>query len=138
MKTSLILKTIAAASAVSCAVPAGAQPAAPGMHAPLRPEHASGVSGDVSAEPQGAGTRVNVTFSGRVLPRHQALTLMSGAECTDRLSRSAKRIALNPVHGRVSSTLVAIPFSAFRSQSFVVDVREATAAASQSEACGRI
>lgn len=137
MSTSPKIICLVAGFALLWTAPANAQTPTPAMRATLQAQHASGIRGSVSAAPQGAGTKVQVTFS-TPLATSKALTLMSGEQCTDVLHESATTIALNPPQGRVSSTIVAIPFSAFSSRTYVVDIRNATANANQAEACARI
>lgn len=132
--------TLLTGAALLWATPAGAQTPTPtpAMKATLQAQHLSRITGSVRAEPEGNYTRVTVTFNAPAPSGPQALTLHTGAECTDRLNRTASSITLNPPQGRISSTIVQIPFSAFRSQSYIVDIRNATANAALAQACGRI
>ena len=132
--------SLVAGAALFWAAPAGAQTPTPtpAMKATLQARHLSRITGSLRAEPAGKFTRVTVIFNAPAPSAPQALTLHSGAQCTDLLDRTASSITLNPPQGRVSSTIVQIPFSAFRSQSYVVDIRNATANAALAQACGRI
>jgi hypothetical protein len=138
--TSIARSTLALAGlALVWAMPANAQTPTPtpAMRATILARHISRITGSVTATPKGAGTMVTVRFRGPLPTGPEALTLMSGADCTDVLQHSARSIALNPPQGPVSSTLIAIPFSAFTSGSYVVDIRNATARANQADACAR-
>ena len=131
---------LVAAAALLAVMPAAAQTPNP-LPARLATIQAkrvlSKIAGTVRAEPEGQGrTRVTVMFNAPP-PAPQALTLMNGSQCTDHLDRSANLIALNPPQGRMSSTVVNIPFSAFRSRSYMVDIRNATTQADLEEACAR-
>jgi hypothetical protein len=115
-----------------------AQTASPSaaLLATLEARNASRVHGKVSVTPQGSGSMVNIMFSGPLLG-DQTLTLMSGADCNDLNRRAATTVPLNAINGSVSRTLVAIPFSAFASRHFIVDVRDATSRAQLAESCAR-
>lgn len=108
----------------------------PAMRATLEASHLSGLRGSVSVTPQGAGSMVHVDLSGQAVSS-ESLTLMKGSECQDVVRRSATVAPLKPITGHVSNTLVAIPFSAFSSGKFVIDVRS-TARAQQVAACARL
>jgi hypothetical protein len=131
--------TLLAGAVILCTVPAVAQTPTPtpAMKATIQARHISRITGSVRAEPEGKFTRVTVMFNAPRPTSPQALTLMNGAQCTDRLNRTASMIALNPPQGNVSSTIVQIPFSAFSSGSYVVDIRNATSNAQLAEACAR-
>jgi hypothetical protein len=111
---------------------------APAVRATLEARHGSGIAGSVSVTPHGTASLVTVTMRSPVDRRSRALTLMDGRDCSDAVRRDVTVATLNPVAGRVSRTVVAIPFRAFSSRSFVVDVRDATASAQRNEACGRL
>lgn len=110
----------------------------PAMRATLQARHGSAMTGNVSVTPHGANSMVTVTLSKPRSGASHALTLISGSDCADALRRTPRAVTLNPANGQVSHTLVAIPFDAFSSHTFAVDVRDATGAAGQLEACGRL
>jgi hypothetical protein len=128
--------SIGLASAQTSA-PKAAHTHSPDITVPLQERHGSGIHGTVTLHPQGKKTMVDVSmFSG---PKHlrPALELYNGQDCVG--TRPNKAIPLNPINtGQVSRTFVDIPFSAFRSRDFVVDVRDATQRAQASEACARV
>jgi hypothetical protein len=128
-------------SAIALAVPlhTGAQTPtpSPARLATLEARNISGISGSVQMTPQGSGTMVNVTFYGPV-PVTNQLTLMNGAECSETTRRAETTIPLKNINGTTSSTLVAIPFGAFMSGHFIVDVRDATSRAQLLQACARL
>ena len=133
-----IVLALAAAAGLLTVAPAGAQTPSPARLATIQAKRVlSKITGTVRAEPVGKRTRVTVTFAAPGPSVPQALTLMNGAQCTDRLNRSATLISLNPPQGRVSSTIVNVPFSAFQSGAYAVDIRNATNNASLEEACAR-
>lgn len=126
------------AAGVLAGSPAPAQTPSPARLATIQAKRVlSKIAGTVRAEPVGKQTRVTVTFAAPGPSEPQALTLLNGAQCTDRLNRSAALISLNPPQGRVSSTIVNVPFSAFQSGAYSVDIRNATNNASLEEACAR-
>ena len=134
----LLLVAAVAAAGLPAAVPLlvlGQTPAPP-IFVPLEGRHGSGLQGDVRLTPQGNATSVVVTFRAQPIT-NESLRLVSGSDCLD-MRRSAQSIALNPISGRTSQTLVKVPFSSFRSHHFVVDVRNATARAQQAEACAKL
>lgn len=110
----------------------------PALLATLEARHLSNVHGTVSVTPKGSGSMVNVLFSRPLVSQNETLTLMSGPDCLDMARRAATMVTLNPINGRVSRTLIAIPFSAFRSKHFIVDVRNATSRAQLAEACAHL
>jgi hypothetical protein len=107
------------------------------LNARLEQRHASGITGTVTAEPHGAQTLIRIQTA---TPPQQNLyvTVRPGSDCADMARRAATTTPLRPISGGVSSTLVSIPFSAFGSGHFVVDVRNATARAQQAAACARL
>jgi hypothetical protein len=116
----------------------------PALLATLEARNLSNIHGNVSVTPQGSGSMVRIQFTPQSLvSQNQSLMLMSGADCMDMARRAGTMIPLNaiagnPVTGRVSRTLVAIPFSAFKSRHFIVDVRNATSRAQLAEACAHL
>jgi hypothetical protein len=132
---------VLAGALLAIAVPfqAGAQTPtpSPARLATLEARNVSGIHGDVRVTPQGSGSMVNVTLYGAPNGANQ-LMLMNGADCSEVTRRSATTFPLNAVNGTTSRTLVAIPFSAFASSHFIVDVRNATSRAQLLQACARL
>ena len=81
---------------------------------------------------------IQVQLSQPLSPGTQTVTLMRGADCNDLARRAATTIPLKAINGMSSRTLVAIPFSAFSSGHFMVDVRNATSHAELAEACANL
>lgn len=133
--TTLALATV---SASLFATGASAQTPTPAVRATLEARHGSPIAGNVSVTPHGSASMVTITFTKPTTGASHALDLVSGSDCADALRRAPRPTTLNPVNGQVSHTLVAIPFDAFSSGQYVVDVRSATTAAGQLEACGRL
>lgn len=131
-----------AAAAIMPAVGASAQSAPkptpkPAITVPLQERNGSGVHGSVNVTPQGSGSSVQIQLSSPS-PTVGVPSLKTGADCIAASGRAATAVPLTPISGGFSRTIVAIPFSAFRSHHFVVDVRNATASAQASQACARI
>lgn len=128
--------------AVMLMVPAGAQstpsrplPTPTPITVPLEQRNGSGMHGSVSVRPQGSKSAIQIQLQSPS-PTTGAPILKSGSDCI--AGRAAMSVSLAPISGGASRTIVAIPFSAFGSHHFVVDVRNATASAQASEACARI
>jgi len=96
------------------------------------------IHGTVRVTPQGSGSMVDIVLSQPLTPQERTLTLMSGKDCDLADRRQATMVPLNPISGTASHTLVSIPFEAFSSEQFLVDVRQATSHAQTAEACAHL
>lgn len=105
---------------------------------PLEARNGSAITGSVTLSPQGSGTLIEVSIF--ALPAFQPnLTLYSGTDCLESATAASRPIPLNPVSsGQTSQTIVAIPLTAFKSQHFVLDVRDATSREQVARACARL
>lgn len=80
----------------------------------------------------GKAGRTHVLVVAPAVSKAAKLTLISGSDCG---TRGAARIGLARLVGGRSQTLVAIPFTAFKSGRFVIDIRDATNRARVEETC---
>ena len=143
----------AALAAMSATSVAGAQPA-PSAQAvkaaadatraarkvTLETRNGSGVSGDVSMYVIGR-TKTRIVVRIPTTGKYR-LTLHPGSDCSNNREAAAADVALAPTNfnqsrASMSSTIVSMPIEKVRSN-YVVDVRDATSAASLAEACGKL
>lgn len=140
MKARWRAAAICVAGLLAASGSANAQTSAPtaARLATLQARHATGIEGTVRVTPQGTGSMVNVVFSRPPARANESLMLMSGADCSDVMPHAATMVPLKPISGNSSRTLVSIPFSAFRSGHFLVDVRDATSHVQMVQACAHL